>query len=162
MRRLSKPHYRDIQPTPHNYKQMKGLRAKRDALELLWKQGLGGKALIKEHTSLMDKTLSSSFENFNCRAELSCPSCSLTIFATFLRNFTIISFGTYSPPGKLSAATIICAVVNRIKRTKRAFLTIFCLLNRIFLLTPSRQGLWILYSVGFNIRSSGTKAIRTR
>lgn len=42
----------------------KGLRAKRDALEVLWKQGLGGKALINEHTSLMDKTLSSSFEQF--------------------------------------------------------------------------------------------------
>jgi [protein-PII] uridylyltransferase len=40
----------------------KGLRAKRDALEVLWQQGLGGKALINEHTSLMDKTLSSSFE----------------------------------------------------------------------------------------------------
>ena len=42
----------------------KGLRAKRDALELLWKQGLGGKALINEHTCLMDKTLSSSFKQF--------------------------------------------------------------------------------------------------
>jgi len=42
----------------------KGLRAKRDALEVLWKQGLGGKALINEHTSLMDKTLSNSFEQF--------------------------------------------------------------------------------------------------
>ncbi|MBC8317744.1 MAG: [protein-PII] uridylyltransferase [Desulfobulbaceae bacterium] len=40
-----------------------GLRAKRASLETLWKQGLGGKALIKKHTSLMDKTLASAFKH---------------------------------------------------------------------------------------------------
>ncbi|OKY74580.1 MAG: [protein-PII] uridylyltransferase [Desulfobulbaceae bacterium DB1] len=38
------------------------LRAKRDALESLWRQGLSGHALLERHTSLMDSALAGYFE----------------------------------------------------------------------------------------------------
>lgn len=40
----------------------KGLRAKRDALELLWKEGLSGRALLEKHTSLIDSALEDYFK----------------------------------------------------------------------------------------------------
>ncbi len=39
----------------------KGLRAKRDALESLWRQGLSGQALLEKHTVLMDSALTVFF-----------------------------------------------------------------------------------------------------
>ncbi|MCB2182906.1 MAG: [protein-PII] uridylyltransferase [Desulfobulbaceae bacterium] len=44
-----------------------GLRAKRDALETLWRQGLSGHALLEKHTSLIDASLSDYFST--CKAD---------------------------------------------------------------------------------------------
>lgn len=38
-----------------------GLRAQRDALEYLWRQGLSGRALIAQHSQLIDDSLASAF-----------------------------------------------------------------------------------------------------
>ncbi len=48
------------------------LRAKRDALEELWRQGLSGHALLAKHTSLMDATLEEYFRASGAAPENMC------------------------------------------------------------------------------------------
>lgn len=56
------PLWTRLQTRLDEQRMQEGLRAKRASLETLWKEGLGGKALIKKHTSLMDKTLVNAFK----------------------------------------------------------------------------------------------------